>query len=564
MQFALKHSPGPWVFIGDKALGHTLHQLVGDAKVQWQSLRPEDISDWNTQSPWGTTVILDSRDSDALWLSKALAILCQLPGVAVVGVGEFNSGFAECLPGENVNAWSFVQLMRLAAQARREQLGGGNGEADPLTGVYRRTALQGRLAQALSESYSSDSPMAYLLVDVSGLKELNARVGEQAGDRALQAVGHALRSMVRPRDSVGRVDGTTFGVLCRNIRGGMQVFSVVEKVQAAILSAFAQSKTTGYLSYSIGVAVYPDGGLSATEVARSAELAMVRSRRQVGNSCRFFTSVMGTQRRRQRSLEQGLRRALSMDYFQLSLAPQWRGSDQQGQASEAHIIWADPERGIVDRSDWWDLAQETGQLEYIQLWALERMCQLFLLSEDANPTFALDLACEQLLSDSFETELMHILNRWGVGAEQITFELQGGSLWSAAEACTPRIQRLFEKGFRFVLDEFGGHAFSPLYLERWPIEGVKLSPEWVARSGQQGEQMRLLSAMVQFCQGLGVQVQAAGVNTQTHFDALLALGVNQMQGRAISVVLTESQWLDRLEGLSQISHADTIGVFSDL
>lgn len=543
MHQAIAHSPGPWVFIGDPQLGQQIHHLLDQAGVVWHSWHPDEVSDWGLDSQWGTTLILDSRDLDAPWLAGVISVVERLVDCAVVAVGQPHSSFAETLPQDQLTPWSVRQLMIIAGYTRHQQIAGDARDRDPLTGCARRSVIQRQLGEVLDQSVAKDQPMAYLMVDLSGVKEVNARRGEQAGDRALQSVAHALRSSVRIRDTVARVDGTTFAVLCREIRGSMRVFDVAEKIQLALKQSIAESKVEGWVSYSMGVAVYPDGQLQVAELARSAELAMVRARRQGTNACRFFTEAMGIQRRRQLNLKSRLQEAIHQEHFSLSFRPQWFFSAGCVKAVEARMYWVDPEAGVQDYQTWMQVAIETGLLQPIRHWATRELCRLISELGESSPRFAIDLSIHQLLSDGFEATTLRILNEEGVSPDRLCFELQEGELQSQAIRL---ITRLSECGFSWVLDHFGSGGINFRRLEQWPLLAVKLSAERVAQISEQGEHEQMLRGLVSLCREMHLGIGADGVNTAQQLHRLEHLGVHYAQGQAISEVMDRDQLLSWL------------------
>ncbi len=540
MKSAIAHSPGPWVFVGDPELGRRFKVLLDQAPVEWHSHRPEQVRDWDESSDWGTTLILDARDPEQPWLGRVLSIVSRVAQVAVVAIGDPHLGFAESLPESQMNQWSVVQLCRLAGQARHQQIAGNSLDRDPLTGCARRSVIQRQLGQMLSQSLSREQPMAYVLVDLSGLKEINARRGEQAGDRVLQSIAHGLRSTVRMRDTVARVDGTTFAILCRQIRGSMRVFSVIEKIQDALKQALVETKSQDLVSFSIGVAVCPDGDLQISEVARSAELAMVRAKRQGANACRFFTSAMGVQRRRQLNMQARLSWAIRQEHFSLSFRPQWFFGAGRVKSIEARVHWVDPELGLQDYDDWMQVAIESGLLSPIRHWATRQLCELIAQVDDEALRFSIDLSIHQLLSENFEATTLSILNEAGVAPERLCFELQEGELQPQAIRL---ITRLSDLGFVWMLDHLGAGGVDFKQLEEWPLMGVKLSAERVAQVGQSE---RMLKGLIGLCQSLGLGIGADGVNTAEQLHRLDQLGVNFVQGQAVAEPMSQQALLEWL------------------
>lgn len=519
-------APGPCSYIGQADLAEHLKGLLpGDT----QFLTPSDIADWDLDGPWGNVLILDARDLSASWLNHVIAKMAQLPGTAVVGIGHNHASLADAVPADQITPWSIGHLLGIANEARQSQISGQRRDQDPLTGVMRRSVIQRELGLLLTEHVDAEQPMAYLMIDLSGLKRVNLRRGEQTGDRYLQAVAQRLRSTLRLRDTLARIDGSVFAALCRQIRNPMNVFDLVQKVQNALNEVIYELDAQALLTYSVGVAVYPDQGLKVAEMARSAELAMMRAKRSGPNEVRYFTRSMSSRLRRTQFVADQLRNAIAAEHLELRYAPQLQAVDGRCTGIAASIQWIDPDRGQQDALEWMQAAREADLMSEISLWAIQEMAQCALLPETEGLRIWIDLDVELLGRGDFEQALFRHLIEADLAPSRIGFELAEQQLNTLGLSSRPALNKCFDAGIGLVADHFAEDVVNLNLLNRLPLQAVKLSGDIVAAVGG-GEELAL-SAVMGICRSFSLEVWAEDVNSLHQKDRLVELGVSRMQGR---------------------------------
>lgn len=538
---------GPWAYVGQADLADQIRALLPTWVEYWT---PPQIAEWDRDSPWGNVLILDTRDLNAAWLGHVISTVAQLPGTAVVALGQDHASVAGALPADQLTPWSLEQLLSIATHARQQQIGGERRDQDPLTGVMRRSVMQRELGLMLSAPIEADRPMAYLMIDLSGLKRVNLRRGEQAGDRCLQAIAQRLRSTLRLRDTLARIDGTVFGVLCRQIRNPMNVFDVVQKVQTALNEVIQELDVQALMTYSVGVAVYPDQGLQVAEVARSAELAMMRAKRGAPNEVRYFTRSMGGQMRRQQFVADGLRGAIHAEHLQMRYSPQLDRLGDKCVGISAQIEWLDPERGVQDTADWMQAAREAGLMREVTLWALGEVAHCAARVE-GRIWLPLDLSL--WAQREFEQALWRRLIEVELPPARLGFELAGPELNRLGRSVRPVLNKLYDAGVGLSVDHFASSAIDLELLNRLPVGAVKLSGDTVAAVG--GGEEQILNAVLAMCQSLGLDVWADGVNSAYQHQRLSELGVDRVQGRLWAMGLSIDdllEWLGSAEQAVQI------------
>lgn len=167
-------------------------------------------------------------------------------------------------------------------------------EHDALTGLCSRTAFYEQLDSAIAQAAARSSSLALMAIDVDGFKNLNDSLGHQAGDAVLCAVAQRIQSAVRETDTVARIGGDEFVILLAGVHGMEEGSAIAAKVLAAASASFAIGENPVAVTISIGVTVYPDGGLDATALLRSADVALYRAKASGRNCLRTFSASAET------------------------------------------------------------------------------------------------------------------------------------------------------------------------------------------------------------------------------------------------------------------------------
>jgi diguanylate cyclase (GGDEF)-like protein/PAS domain S-box-containing protein len=165
------------------------------------------------------------------------------------------------------------ELRRDLGEARHEAL------RDPLTGVANRNLVVDRLEHALALAQRSGADVAVLFIDVDSFKWINDTMGHAAGDRVLVGVARQLKAVFRESDTVGRIGGDEFLVVCEEVPGPLKVLELAERLTASFRSWPAEERPTAEpITVSIGISTAAGRAVSPQELIREADAAMYRAK----------------------------------------------------------------------------------------------------------------------------------------------------------------------------------------------------------------------------------------------------------------------------------------------
>ena len=211
------------------------------------------------------------------------------------------------------------------------------------------------------------------------------------------------------------------------------------------------------------------------------------------------------------------------------------------------LRWEHAERGLIPPLDFIPLAEEMGLIVPIGRWVLRAACAQAVdwarrFPELGPLTLSVNVSARQLQDRSFVGEVAEILSEHGLSPERVVLELTESSLVEDPDQAVRRLEELRELGIRLAIDDFGTGYSSLGYLQRYPIEILKVHRAFVAELGRHPDEPALAKAILQLAHHLGMQTIAEGVEDGVQVDALRALGCGYAQGFHFSRPLTADEF----------------------
>ena len=414
---------------------------------------------------------------------------------------------------------------------------------DSLTGLPNRLLLHERLEQILKRQVRYQGHTAALLyMDFDRFKVVNDSLGHALGDAMLKAIAGRLGSCVRPADSVARLGGDEFVVLIETVTRASEAVRVAKRIQDAFLSPLMVEGHELHTSASIGIVASTTRYTHAEEVVRDADIAMYRAKSTGRGSYEVFNTVMHGQAVAALQLERELHAALRHDELRVAYQPILLVSgDLLG--FEALVRWQHPERGLLEPSQFLDLAEEAGLVRDLDFWVWRQACaQVGRWQREIQPlTLSLNLSHQQFLHADLAEDLSELLQETGFDPAQLILEITEGVLLNSSDFMKTTVAKLKALGAKLYLDDFGTGYSSLAYLQRFPVDALKIDRSFVDNMTKETSSAELVRTIINMAQNLGLQVVAEGVETPAQLAALRELGCPQAQGFLFAEPLSEAQ-----------------------
>ena len=412
---------------------------------------------------------------------------------------------------------------------------------DALTGLPNRTLLLDRLRVALARARRDGSHVAVLFLDLDHLKVINDSLGHDAGDDLLRAVGPRLAELLRPSDTVARFGGDEFALLLQGVEGERGAIAVAERIVRAFEAPFVVAGETRFGSASVGLVVTgPGAAPSPEQLLSDADAAMYRAKERGRGRFELFDAGLRDRITARLRVEADLRRALEGEgRLWVAYQPFWHVPERRIAGVEALLRWEHPERGAMPPCEFIPVAEESGLIVELGARVLRTACAQVARWQAETPFARLELtvnvSARQVASPDLVPMVADALERTGLGAESLGLEITEGLLLEETPATAQTIRALQELGVGLILDDFGTGYSSLRYLQRYPLDGLKVDQSFVAGLGPDGDgDGAIVQAIVGMARALGMRIIPEGVETEGQLDRLVALGLRLAQGFLLS------------------------------
>ena len=462
----------------------------------------------------------------------------------------------------------FGRALRLRLQYRREQLSESihllkerdeslanvnlelrrQATHDALTGIANRTLFVENLQRAVHER----EPFAVCVFDLDRFKLINDSLGHGAGDALLKQVSMRLLAITRATDCVARAGGDEFLLLLRDADSVEEVEALVARWMSAMSRPYLITGMDLHVSPSIGIARYPADGKDAEELLARADEAMYAAKRSGRQTFRFFdANVMGSSRERL-NIEADLRGALARGQLALHYQPKIDIATGQMRSVEALMRWRHPTRGSLLPLEFIPIAEESGLILEIGDWAIREACRQAREWQQRHLPFlriAVNVSPLQFRQAHFVKQVSAALEANALDPSYLEIELTEATLMSNAESSVALLEELSALGVVVAIDDFGTGYSSMSYLQRFPIDKLKIDRSFITDLASNAGDASIVRAIISLAHGLHLKVIAEGVESDEQLRILRRMGCDQYQGffRSAAVSAAEIEKLARRE-----------------
>jgi len=418
---------------------------------------------------------------------------------------------------------------------------------DPLTGLPNRALIRDRLGNALHRSRRSGLSVALLFVDLDGFKLINDSHGHEAGDEVLKAVAARLIEQVRPGDTVARLAGDEFVVLCEQIEQPATMSVLATRINDALRQPVDHGAVSLFVTASIGVAIGNGSTHAADDLLRHADTAMYAVKEKGRDSWQFFSESLQEQARQRLAITNGLRMAIERNELSPRFQPIVAAESGRIIGAELLLRWHPPE-GEISPAVFIPIAEMTGAIVPIGAWVFRRACEAAAEWRGRwgteAPYVSVNISARQLNEETLAHDFARILEETGADPAQLLLEVTETSLMADVETNLRILRRLADLGLSVAVDDFGTGYSSLAQLTRLPVNVLKIDRAFVDGLDKSEESRTIIRAVIGLGRALGLKLVAEGVENGAQQRELCAYGCDFIQGYFFHRPLEERVFLD--------------------
>lgn len=421
---------------------------------------------------------------------------------------------------------------------------------DPLTGLYNRTAFFKFANDILSNNKTGLKNHAVIFIDLDGFKSINDTLGHDYGDLLLKAVTKKFSSFIAEDDILARNGGDEFVILRNQVGSPDDLEQFLNKLISISSHPFLLEDETVHISLSAGVALFPQNGLSLSELMKNADIAMYSSKNAGKNSYTFFSSTMEDEVNRRNDLIDILREAIDNKDIYLLYQPQADVATGEIIGCEALMRLNSPIVGFVSPDEFIPVAEECGLIDELGEWALQEACNFNqrLITAGFKPIrISVNVSTAQLRGDRLVRAIEALPETTKMSLEYLEIELTESVLMTNFDHNLALINRMKDLGVKIALDDFGTGYSSFSYLTKIPINTLKIDKSFIAGICENDNDAYIAGTIINLAHKLGISVIAEGVETIEQLRILQMQMCDILQGYFFSRAISENDFIELLK-----------------
>lgn len=424
---------------------------------------------------------------------------------------------------------------------------------DPITSLPNRTYFVEEVNNKFENPDEIVSNFAILFLDIDRFKHINDTLGHNVGDYILKLLGNRLSKLVKSGDIVARAGGDEFYILMNKYKHIDEVTDLAERILIDFKSPYIVKDYTLYLTTSIGIVTFPDGGVDTHSLIKNADLALYKSKGLGGNAYYIYGEELKSEGLERMMLLNQLRYAVEYDELVLHYQPQIDISTGEIRGVEALVRWNHPEKGLLYPDDFIPLAEESGFIIQMGEWIIRQACLDGKKWQDEGKEIivSVNISSKQFQQDDFVNKVTEIINESGLNPRNLTLEITETIAISDIKHTIEVLNRLRSLGIAVAIDDFGTGYSSLSYLNEMSVNELKIDRSFIWDIERNDKNKLISNTIIVLAKQLGLRVIAEGVENSEQLYILKEMNCDIAQGYHFSRPVTK----ERIDEMILESHA---------
>lgn len=404
---------------------------------------------------------------------------------------------------------------------------------DHLTGLPNRTMLDDVGEKLINRARERQKKLAFIYLDIDNFKNINDTLGHGSGDKLLVYVARLLSRQIHPPNVIARLGGDEFAIILADIDNIDQVTAVINGILPSLRKPYNIHNREFYISVSIGVAIYPEHGKDLATLMQNADIAMFHIKNNSKDDFAIFSPHMQEAAWDYMEMSGHLKAAIQKERFFLHYQPQIDLKTGKIIGVEALIRWIHPEKGYIPPLKFITFAEETGDIRQIGNWVFKTVCRQKRSWEErglSDIKVSINLSGKMLTQSDLVPSIQRMLEEHNMSCCDVVMEITETAVMADLKKSIEVLNELKELGVIIALDDFGTGYSSLTYLQKLPIDILKVDKEFIQNISKGGKELFIFKSIIHMAHNLGLKVVAEGVETEEQVKILQHTGCDMAQG----------------------------------
>jgi diguanylate cyclase (GGDEF)-like protein/PAS domain S-box-containing protein len=429
----------------------------------------------------------------------------------------------------NITTHYIAQFLDISHIKNAQKEAEYKAQHDILTGLANRAKLLQEMESAFTRGRRLNIQHAFMFLDIDNFKHINDFYGHTIGDTILVEIASRLKSSIRKEDIVARLGGDEFSIIALELDSSEHIAVkkatlLAEKIQKIMTEPIIVDSQSFEITFSIGIKLFPDHEKTSQDVISHADIAMYKAKKSGRNQFAFFDHELDIDSKRFIIIEKDLKRAIKEKQLELYYQPKINLHTSEIIGVEALLRWNHPTKGILYPDAFLDIAKDTRLIHEIGNFVIDESCRQLSLwnSELIDPhrySISINITPDQFQKHGFIQYLKNAISTYGIDASLLELELLEDTFIENMDGTIEKIQILKSLGIKFSIDDFGTGYSSMTYLQKLPIDNIKIDRSFIMDLYSQSNQ-EIVKMIINFAKIFNLTIIAEGVENKYTLDFL--------------------------------------------
>ncbi|WP_457748627.1 EAL domain-containing protein [Sulfurimonas sp.] len=403
---------------------------------------------------------------------------------------------------------------------------------DKLTGFPNKVLLLDRIEDAIQHAKNSSEQLSIFFLDLDRFKEINDTYGHEIGDELLLQIVARLKECIKDEDTLARLGGDEFAILHKNATK-ISTINLIDTILIKMKKPFHVKNIEIFTTFSIGITLYPQDAMQASQLLRNAETAMYKAKDSGKNTYQFYDKQMTELALQKIQLDADIRKALKNKEFVAYFQPKIDARNGKVIGLETLIRWIHPQKGIIYPNAFIPFCEETGLVveidKYMLIHAMKQISQWRKEGLEFGKV-SINVSTRKIESSNYIEELSYIVQSSQFDTSSLELEILEGQIMKDPKKSIDILNKIRDLGISISVDDFGTGYSSLSYLKKLPVNKIKIDRSFIMDIPFDEDDMAIVRTIISLAQNLNLEIIAEGVETKEQLDFLLQEGCYNIQG----------------------------------